>query len=60
MRIYLAATTNGIGDLREETIKQCKPLYLLETFFNGEKKCQMVLNDVGEKISCWTVGHFHI
>lgn len=47
MRIFLAATTSGIGNLREETIQKCKPLYLLETFFNGEKCCKQVLNDVG-------------
>lgn len=49
MRVYLAATTSGIGDLREETIKKCKPRYLLETFFNGEKACLKVLNDVGRE-----------
>lgn len=48
MRIFLAASTSGMGEqLRKETINTCKPLYLLETFYNGEKACLKVLNDVG-------------
>ena len=48
MRIYLAATTAGFnGEYREQFIKNGKPKYMLETFFNGEKTCEKVLNDVG-------------
>lgn len=48
MRIYLAASTSGIpASLREKTVKECQPLYFLETFFNGEKTCLKVLQDVG-------------
>lgn len=48
MRIYLAATSNGMNkELREQTIEQCKPKYVLETFFNGEKKCLSALSTVG-------------
>lgn len=48
MRIYLAATTNGMGkELRQHTIEKCKPTYMLETFFSGERNCIKVMNDVG-------------
>lgn len=48
MRVYLAATSNGMNkELREQTIDKCRPKYVLETFFNGEKKCLTALNTVG-------------
>ena len=48
MRIYLATTTSGLTkEQRKEVIKCCRPLYLLETFCSGEKRCAMVQNDVG-------------
>ena len=48
MRIYFATTTSGITPaLRKEAIAEGKPLYMLETFFNGEKICKKVLDDVG-------------
>lgn len=48
MRIFLAApTTPMTKEVREETIKKCKPLYFLETFFSGEKTCKQVLSYVG-------------
>lgn len=48
MRIYLAATTSGMSEqIRKETIQKCKPLYILETFFNGEKTCLKAMADVG-------------
>jgi hypothetical protein len=48
MRVFLAATTAGINsNTRTEMIHKHKPLYFLETFFNGEKTCAKVLNDVG-------------
>lgn len=48
MRIYFATSTSGITpELRKKMIAEGKPLYMLETFFNGEKVCKMVLDDVG-------------
>ncbi len=48
MKIFLAATTSGVkNSQREEMIQKGKPKYLLETFFNGEKTCLKVLQDVG-------------
>ena len=48
MRIFLAATTSGMTNKgREEAFKIAQPTYCLETFFNGEKTCKKVLNDVG-------------
>ncbi len=50
MRIYLASTTSGMkNEDRKEALKEGKPLYCLETFFNGEKTCKKVLNDVGNE-----------
>ena len=47
MRIFIAASTSAMKkDQRIEVIKNSKPLYLLETFFNGEKTCKRVLSDV--------------
>lgn len=48
MKVYLAATSNGMNkELREQTIDKCRPKYVLETFFNGKKKCLIALNTVG-------------
>lgn len=48
MRVFLAATTCGMSKkTREEAIKNNKPLYMLETFFSGEKTCKKVLDEVG-------------
>lgn len=48
MKIYLASTTTGMSTkLRDKTVEQCKPRYLLETFFNGENKCLKVMGNVG-------------
>ena len=48
MRIYLAATTSGMtSEQRERAMEKGTPLYMLETFFNGERVCKKVLNDVG-------------
>lgn len=33
--------------LRQKTISECKPKYILETFFAGEKSCLMALSVVG-------------
>lgn len=47
MRIYLAATSNGIkGEQRVEAVHRFKPLYILESFAAGEKKCVMAQNTV--------------
>lgn len=43
MRIFLAATPG----LKEDVIERGKPIYLLETFFAGEKACVKALNAVG-------------
>ena len=48
MRVFLAATMSGMSlKLRDDTVKKCKPLYFLETFYNGEKTCLKVMGDVG-------------
>lgn len=48
MRIYLASTTSGMrNNDRKQAFDIGKPLYCLETFFNGENTCEKVLNDVG-------------
>ena len=48
MKIYLATSSSGVKkERRKEMIKCCRPLYLLETFYSGEKCCAMVQNDVG-------------
>lgn len=48
MRIFLAATGIGMSkELRQKTIEECKPCYILETFFNGEKKCLEAMKVVG-------------
>lgn len=48
MRVYLAATGSGMSNkLKEQTINKCKPKYVLETFFNGEKKCLEAMSIVG-------------
>lgn len=48
MRVFLAATTSGMSSAdREKAFLKNKPLYCLETFFNGEKTCEKVLNNVG-------------
>lgn len=52
MRIYLATSTSGVKkEQRKEMIKCCRPLYLLETFYSGEKCCAMVQNDVGTDVT---------
>ena len=48
MRIYFASTTAGMSKAqREDVVERCKPLYMLETFFSGERTCKKVLEDVG-------------
>lgn len=48
MKVFLAATSQGMSSKdREETFKKQKPLFVLETFFNGEKLCDRALNLVG-------------
>lgn len=48
MRIFLAATHEGMSvDTRKKLIERGKPRYILETFFNGEKKCKNALENVG-------------
>lgn len=48
MRIFLASTHSGSTMLsRKKMISIGKPKYILETFFNGERKCLESLNDVG-------------
>ena len=50
MRIFLASTHEGhTKDNRKKLIQQGQPLYILETFYNGEKKCKQALSDVGNK-----------
>ncbi|MDI7818500.1 hypothetical protein QMM58_19270 [Clostridioides difficile] len=50
MRIFLAATKSGMNkELKEKTIEKCKPLYILETFFNKEKACLEAMNIVGNE-----------
>ena len=48
MRVFLAATTGVMTyEQRKQAVEKYKPLYLLETFYAGEKKCAMVQKDVG-------------
>lgn len=48
MRIYLASTFSGMtADARKTFIEKGKPIYILETFFNGKKQCGKALKDVG-------------
>lgn len=49
MKIFLAAVANGgmPKDLRDQAIKECKPRYVLESFYYGEKICDYAL-----QISC--------
>lgn len=48
MRVFLASTTSGMTkEDRTKAFEIGKPLYCLETFFNGENICKKVLNDVG-------------
>lgn len=50
MRIFLACSTSACNkDEREDFFKKNKPLYLLETFFSGEKTCKKVLELVGNE-----------
>lgn len=50
MRIFLACSTSATNkDNREQYFRENKPLYLLETFFAGEKICKDVLNIVGNE-----------
>lgn len=47
MKIYLASTHEGLTvKAREHFIQVGKPKYILETFFNGEKKCVNALKNV--------------
>ena len=47
MRIFLAATALGFSQKRyDEIIDKYKPLYLLESFADGAKTCDRVLNHV--------------
>ena len=45
MKIFLAAIATGgmPKDLRERVIKECKPRYVLESIYNGEKTCDYAL-----------------
>lgn len=48
MRIYLAAFSGGMKkDLKKKTLEECKPRYVLETFFVGENKCLEALSISG-------------
>ncbi len=50
MRIYLASTGQGMSKaLRAETVQKCRPLYILETFFNGEAACDIALKSVSNE-----------
>ena len=50
MRVFLASTGSGMSKaVRRETVNKCKPLYILETFFNGEKACAEALDIVGNE-----------
>lgn len=50
MRIYLASTGSGMTrGIKEKTIRECQPKYILETFFNGERSCLEAMNIVGNK-----------
>lgn len=48
MRIFLACTSSACNKEDKDTFyKENKPLYVLETFFSGEKSCKDALNIVG-------------
>lgn len=48
MRIFLACTSSACNKEDKDTFyKINKPLYVLETFFSGEKSCKDALNIVG-------------
>ena len=48
MRVFLASTGSGMSkELRDKTVKICRPRYILETFFNGEKSCLEAMSIVG-------------
>lgn len=50
MRIFLAATQTGMPiKEREECFLKNKPLYILETFFNGETSCLRALQKVNNE-----------
>lgn len=50
MRIFLACSTSACNkEDKEKFFKENKPLYLLETFFSGEKTCKNVLDIVGRE-----------
>ena len=50
MRIFLACSTSVINkENRKKFMEQNKPLYLLETFYSGEKICKEVLDIVGKE-----------
>lgn len=50
MRVFFAGTYQGpIKKVREKILAEAKPLYFLETFFNGEKTCAQVLKDAGKE-----------
>lgn len=49
MRIYLASTHAGMTVAqRKKLIREGKPKFILETFFNGEKQCNQALHDSGK------------
>ncbi len=48
MKIYLAATNSGMSKAdREAVITERRPLYVLETFFSGERDCRRAMDTVG-------------
>ena len=48
MKVFLASSHEGLTvGYRKKLIEEGRPKYLLETYFNGEKKCKQALNDVG-------------
>ena len=50
MKIFLSATGTGMPkELRLKTIEECKPRYILETYFSGEKKCLEAMKVVGNE-----------
>lgn len=50
MRVFLASTHEGLTRAtRQRLMETGKPKYILETFFNGEKKCKECLEFVGRE-----------
>ena len=50
MRIFLAGTQTGMSAKeREKCFNETPPLYILETFFSGEKACLKALQRVGNE-----------